>query len=560
LIVCFILIIGISAAGLISSNGGHDHKRKILVVDPPDPNLIRFAPDHHAASPKQPIIALQQEKPTRLEQALKSVEKTTELASNAVQATVSSSVRAAAQAPAQPAHAGPDTTDAHPSTKVQSSPHSALPDTRWKPEVLALARQAYSSWKKVQDANEPDTVAGMVSRINNTAFKWVSQKPSISTSAAQACPSPPCYENKKFGGDDYFVLITTADYREHVATCTDHEDGTYTFRFDATCGEEVVGNMSVVLEFTHGQALTRTKKLEYLKRTVLLHAPNTVIRTDAAMGKLEMTETQRRPTFTKAPGLFDRFDTIMAFGCSLTRQITDEAVKQSGRQIHYLSPASPLNSHVLQSKFIAPMKPWEDMYNAAKDKSKIAIIFNSGIWDVLLANPGSESQHPPEDMYFDHLQALSNWTDYIRAKFPEAVIFFKETTTLHAHETMCSFITRNKLLYKCQQRNMYMAGALTNVLRRLQNAMMRTKNIPMLLQYDTTFRHPSFALDGDGRHFVGPLNDLMWKSWTYIDGKWTTQLLCPAAFYTWMSSAHPEHKLMFSKGLARSYVRAGIKL
>jgi hypothetical protein len=429
--------------------------------------------------------------------------------------------------------------------------------TDWKPEALALARQAYSSWKKVHDANEPDTVAGVVSRLNNTAFKWVSQRP---ISSAQACPSPPCYENKMFGGDEYFVLIMTADYRQHVATCTDHEDGTYTFRFDATCGEEVVGNMSVVLEFSKGQSLQPTKQISFLKRMVMLHAPNTVIRADAAVGKHEMAETGRSPAFMQAPGLFDRFDTIMAFGCSLTRQVTNEAMKQSGRKILYITAASPLNSLVLHSKFIASMKPWEDMYNASANKSRFAIIFNSGIWDVLLQNPVSESKHPPEDMYFDHLQALSNWTDYIRAKFPEAAIFFKETTALHAHETMCSHIKRPKIKYKCQQRNMFMAGALTDLLRKLQNTVMRAKNIPILLQYDTTFRHPSFALDGDGRHFVGPLNDLMWKSWTYIDGKWTTQLLCPKAFYAWMSSTHPEGALYFSKGLARSYARTGIQL
>jgi hypothetical protein len=523
-------------------------------VEPPDANLIRFAPDQNSR-PKQ-LTASVPDRPSRVEQALRTVSKLHQHASNAAPAT-----SAVIPPPPQPAQAGPDSsasTKTQPSAQVESPQtlaHKALSDTGWKQKVSEIARQAYSSWKKVQDANEPDTVAGVISRLNNTSFKWMSQKPS-----AQGCASPPCYESKKFGGDDYFVLITTADYREHVAKCTDHEDGTYTFRFDATCGEEAVGNMSVVLEFTHGDALTLTKKLQYLKRLVLLHAPNTVIKADAAVGKQEMAETGRSPTFVQAPGLFDKFDTIMAIGCSLTHQITSEAMKRSARHIHYISPASPLNSLVLQSKFIAPMKPWEDMYNATKDKSKIAIIFNSGIWDVLLASPESESKHPPEDMYLDHLQALSDWADYIRAKFPEAAIFFKETTTLHAHETMCSFINRNKIRHKCQQRNMYMAGALTNLLRDLQNTMMRTKKVHILLQYDTTFRHPSFVVDGDGRHFVGQLNDVMWKSWTSVDGLWTTQLLCPTAFYTWMSSTHPERKLTFSKGLARSYVRAGIKM
>jgi hypothetical protein len=433
------------------------------------------------------------------------------------------------------------------------SPSTVSSDTSWQPQVSQIARKAYQSWKKVQDANEPETVAGVISRLNNTSFKWASQMPS-----SKPCPSPPCYDNKRFGGDDYFVVITTADFREHVATCTDHEDGTYTFRFDATCGEEVVGNMTVVLEFSHGNALTLAKKLNYLKRIVLLHAPNTVIRADPTAGKEEMAV--RRDHFTQAPGLLDQFETIVAFGCSLTQQITSEAMKQTGKKIHYHSAASPLTTQLLQPKFVAPLRHWEKMYHDTKDKRKFAVIFNSGIWDVLLPAPGSELGHPPEDMYADHLQALSDWADNIRAKFPEAVIFFKETTTLHAHETMCSFIQRRKIKQKCQQRNMFMAGTLTNLLRQLQNTMMRIKKIPILLQYDTTFRHPSFALDGDGRHFNAPLNDLMWKSWTYVDGTWTTQLLCPSAFYGWMAAAHPEYKHAFSRGLTRSYDRAHVPL
>jgi len=132
-------------------------------------------------------------------------------------------------------------------------------------------------------------------------------------------------------------------------------------------------------------------------------------------------------------------------------------------------------------------------------KGKIAVVLNSGIWDLLADEQGTGG---PDFEY--HIQACRQLVQAVQEEFPSVTVLWKSMTAVHIHVIPKTF----KDWYH-GRRVYYMSNFRARKIYDLQMELMADLQIPVLDLFQTTYLAAHKMRPGDGRHYTEDFNQLM---------------------------------------------------
>jgi len=147
------------------------------------------------------------------------------------------------------------------------------------------------------------------------------------------------------------------------------------------------------------------------------------------------------------------------------------------------------------------------LQKARKENAIVALILNSGVWDVLRDEAEQESQDFP-----DHIQAMEMLLHSLfhSCDLNGVSVFWKSMTALHIHQINKETCIKSN---HCLSRTRYMSSSRAMKLNKLHHLVLqRYPQVGILELFDITYQMEHLVIPGDGRHYVRNATIQMWDS------------------------------------------------
>ena len=349
--------------------------------------------------------------------------------------------------------------------------------------------------------------------IDRSSKSWTMQ--SLKSVYGQLLP-------KQLGGDEFYMTIVCQEQQHPlVAHAVDMRDGRYSVEFHTNMG----ANTAIILQSSCRVVLTLQYTCGFGSSPPPLKAnfsdgryinKELLVNSAYALGYRIPTTEEFQPKRLNLAS----FDSLHFIGDSLMHQFV------SGRTLNvaYTRIQAPLATDTVQRYFHVPIQNAIRAELKNNTQSRVLIILNSGMWDLL--EDGTNSSHPymslaccRSDHWFkDHVTALDGLLNQLTSEFRHVKFAWKSMTAAHIHRIgSCKDAS-------CRKRAKYMSNSRAFRIFESQRKLLAEKyaSVHFTNLYNLTFNSAHLTREKDGRHYVC---DRLSKQRDICDEMWSHSFL-----------------------------------